>query len=62
MKSTSDTLRVIREENLPNLQPFDDDGLYRVEKALLWIPRLTTILDGRRGRGTERFWTQTEQD
>ena len=32
--STADTLRMIREENLPNFQPFDDESFYKVDKAL----------------------------
>ena len=30
----ADTLHLIREENLPNLQPFDDEGCFKVDKAL----------------------------
>ena len=30
----ADTLRLIREENLPNLQTFDDEGFYKVDEAL----------------------------
>ena len=34
IKMVADTLRVVREENLPNLQPFDDQGFDKVDKAL----------------------------
>ena len=30
----TDTLRMKRGENLPNLQPFDGEGFYKVDKAL----------------------------
>ena len=34
IKMDEDTFRLIRGENLPNLQPFDDEGFYKVEKTL----------------------------
>ena len=30
----ADTLRLIHEENMTNLKPFDDEGFYKVDKAL----------------------------
>ena len=62
IKMDADTLRLIRDENLPNLQSFDDQGFHKVDKAVVRISRLTTILEGRRVRGSERSWTQTKQD
>ena len=44
IKMDADTLRLIREENLPNLQPFDDAGFCKVDKALYGNP------------GLPRFW------
>ena len=44
IKMDADTLRMIREENLPNLQPFDDEGFYKVGKALHGY------------RGSPRYW------
>ena len=44
IKMDADTLRLIRDENLPNLQPFDDEGHYKVDKALYGY------------RGSPRFW------
>ena len=43
-KMDADTLRLIREEQLPNLQPFDSEGFYNVDKALAGY------------RGSPRFW------
>ena len=40
----AETLRLTREENLPNLQPFDDDGFFKVDKSLHGY------------RGSPRFW------
>ena len=57
IKLDADTLRMIHEENMTNLKPFDE-GL----QSPAWTQRLTTILEGRRGRGNRRSWTQTEQD
>ena len=34
IKMDTDTLRMKREEILPNLQPFDGEGFYKVDKAL----------------------------
>ena len=44
IKLDAGTLRMIREENLPNLQPFDDEGFYKVDKALYGY------------RGSPRHW------
>ena len=49
-------LRMIREENLPNLQPFGGEGFSQSGHSVVRIPRLTTILEGRRGRSSERYW------
>ena len=40
----ADTLRVIHEENMTNLKPFDDEGFYRVDKVLYGH------------RGSPRYW------
>ena len=58
IRMDADTLRLIREESLPNLQRFGDEGFHKVDKALY------------RYRGSPRLWkdvmseagTQTEQD
>ena len=34
IKFDADSLRVIHEENMTNLKPFDDDGFHKVDKAL----------------------------
>ena len=34
IKMDADTLRLKREENLPNLQTFDDEGFYKADTAL----------------------------
>ena len=34
IKLDADTLRMIHEENMTNLKPFDDEGFYKVDKAL----------------------------
>ena len=44
IKLDADTLRMIREENLPNLQPLDDEGFYNVDNALCGY------------RGPPRYW------
>ena len=44
IKMDADTLRLIRKENVPNLQPFDDQGFYKVDNALYGH------------RGSPRFW------
>ena len=44
VKMDADTLRMIREEILPNLQPFDNEGFCKVDKAL------------RGYRGSPRYW------
>ena len=48
IKMDADTLRLIREEQLPNFHPLDNEGFYEVDKTL-WILRLTTILERRCG-------------
>ena len=40
----ADTLRMIHEENMTNLKPFDDDGFYKVDKSLYGH------------RGSPRYW------
>ena len=51
----ADTLHMIRDENLPNFQPSDDESFYNIDKeSLARISRFTTTLEGRRGRGSER--------
>ena len=40
----ADTLRMIHEENMANLKPFDDEGLYKMDKALYGH------------RGSPRYW------
>ena len=44
IKLDADTLRMIHEENMTNLKPFDDEGFYKVDKAL----------HGQ--RGSPRYW------
>ena len=44
IKLGADTLRMLREENLPNLQPSDDEGFYKVDKA------------GYGYQGSPRYW------
>ena len=44
IKLDADTLRMIHEENMTNLKPFDDEGFYRVDKALY------------AHRGSPRYW------
>ena len=44
LKLDADTLRMIHDENMTNLKPFDDEGFYRVDKALYGH------------RGSPRYW------
>ena len=54
IKLDAGTLRMTREENLPNLQPFDDESFHRVDKTLYGY------------RGSPRYWkdavAEPEQD
>ena len=44
IKMDADTLRLIREEQSPNVQPFDSEGFYKMDRALYGY------------RGSPRFW------
>ena len=44
IKLDADTLRIIQEENMTNLKPFDDEGYYKVDTALYGH------------RGSPRYW------
>ena len=53
VKLDEETLKLIKEENIPGLQPMDENGYYRAEKAMyghrkapkLWKEHLTKILE-----------------
>ena len=48
IKLDADTLRMIHEENMTNLKPFDDESFYKVDKALYGY------------RGSPRYWKDAE--
>ena len=51
IKLDADTLRTIREENLPNLQPFDDECFYH-DSGRMPCQMQRKILDSNRARST----------